>query len=128
MNFRLQGVIVPLVTPFAAHGRLDLAAIPRLVNHLIACGVAGLFPGGTTGEGFLLSLEERRQLAASVGYRLQHHIFPLSFDQDLSSRKAKSPGQPHCLASAMLEDFCRHNSYIVYLHCHFVKCTAVGVH
>ncbi|MCB0128060.1 MAG: dihydrodipicolinate synthase family protein [Caldilineaceae bacterium] len=66
MNFRLQGVIVPLVTPFAAHGRLDLAAIPRLVNHLVDCGVAGLFPGGTTGEGFLLSLEERRQLAATV--------------------------------------------------------------
>jgi len=66
MNFKLQGVIVPMVTPFDDQSQLDVAAIPRLVDYLIACGVAGLFPSGTTGEGFLLSLDERRQLAAAV--------------------------------------------------------------
>lgn len=66
MSFKLQGVIVPMVTPFDDRGQLDLAAIPQLVDHLIGCGVAGLFPGGTTGEGFLLNLDERRQLAATV--------------------------------------------------------------
>lgn len=66
MNFKLQGVIVPMVTPFDKNSQLDLAGIPRLVDHLVACGVAGLFPAGTTGEGFLLTLDERRQLAEAV--------------------------------------------------------------
>jgi 4-hydroxy-tetrahydrodipicolinate synthase len=66
MNFRLQGVVVPMVTPFDADGQLAVAAIAPLVDHLIGAGVAGLFPAGTTGEGFLLTLEERRRLAEAV--------------------------------------------------------------
>ncbi len=66
MNFKLQGIIVPIVTPFDQADTIDMAAIPRLVDHLIAAGVAGLFPAGTTGEGFLLTLDERRQLAEAV--------------------------------------------------------------
>lgn len=66
MHFRIQGVVVPMVTPFADDGELAVAAIPPLVDHLIAAGVAGLFPAGTTGEGFLLTLAERRQLAEAV--------------------------------------------------------------
>lgn len=52
MNFRLQGIIVPIVTPFDKSGQIDAAALKRVVDHLIAHGVSGLFPGGTTGEGF----------------------------------------------------------------------------
>ncbi len=66
MNLMLKGVIVPIVTPFDAAGALDTAAIRPLVDYLIAHGVAGLYPGGTTGEGFLLSLAERRALAEAV--------------------------------------------------------------
>ncbi len=44
-----SGVIVPLVTPATADGRLDEAAAARLVDHVIrgGCGVMGC---GTTGE------------------------------------------------------------------------------
>lgn len=66
MSFRLHGIIVPIVTPFNRQGQIDTAALKQLVDHLIAHGVAGLFPGGTTGEGFLLNLDERRQLAETV--------------------------------------------------------------
>jgi 4-hydroxy-tetrahydrodipicolinate synthase len=60
---KIKGVIVPPVTPFNAQGQIDLAAIKRLVDFLIERGIHGLFPGGTTGEGALLSIAERRQLA-----------------------------------------------------------------
>ncbi len=66
MTFHLRGVIVPIVTPFDANGALDTAAVRPLVDYLIARGVAGLYPGGTTGEGFLLSLAERQALAEAV--------------------------------------------------------------
>jgi 4-hydroxy-tetrahydrodipicolinate synthase len=66
MTLRLKGVIVPIVTPLDAGGALDATAVQPLVDYLIARGVAGLYPGGTTGEGFLLSLDERRTLAEAV--------------------------------------------------------------
>lgn len=66
MNFKLQGVVVPIMTPFDAAGEFDPTATKRLVNYLIKRGVHGLFPCGTTGEGFLLSLDERRRVAETV--------------------------------------------------------------
>ena len=66
MSLRIKGVIVPLLTPFDERGALDTAAVARLVDFLIARGVHGLFPGGTTGEGPLLSTDERRALAEAV--------------------------------------------------------------
>lgn len=66
MNLRIKGVIVPLLTPFDEHGMLDCNATMQLVEFLIEQNVHGLFPGGTTGEGPLLSIEERRLLAETV--------------------------------------------------------------
>lgn len=53
---------MPLVTPFTAHGELDIAALDRLVESQIAGGVAGIFVLGTTGEGAHVPRELRRQL------------------------------------------------------------------
>jgi len=63
---KMQGVIVPLVTPFDEHGVLDRSATRQLVDFLIERGVHALFPGGTTGEGPLLTIQERRDLAETV--------------------------------------------------------------
>jgi len=66
MTFNLQGVVVPILTPFDSEGALDVQATHRLVDYLIARGVDGVYPCGTTGEAFLLSMDERRRLAAAV--------------------------------------------------------------
>lgn len=66
VSLRIKGVIVPLLTPFDRRGALDCAATAQLVEFLIERGVHGLFPGGTTGEGPLLSAEERRLLAETA--------------------------------------------------------------
>jgi dihydrodipicolinate synthase/N-acetylneuraminate lyase len=65
MQLKIKGVIVPTVTPFDDSGNIDAIGIKCLSNYLIERGVAGLFPGGTTGEGPLLSIQERRYLAES---------------------------------------------------------------
>lgn len=58
-----NGVSPAMATPLLADGTtVDTAVIPQLVNFLLGAGVAGLFAGGTTGEGILLAAAERRQL------------------------------------------------------------------
>jgi 4-hydroxy-tetrahydrodipicolinate synthase len=65
-TFEAKGLIVPPVTPYDQHGEVDYGAIRAHVDFLIDKGVQGLYPGGTTGEGPLLSSEERRKIAEAM--------------------------------------------------------------
>jgi dihydrodipicolinate synthase/N-acetylneuraminate lyase len=61
---RIQGVVAPPPTPLDRVGaELDLEAIGAVVDHLAAGGVHAMFVNGTTGEGSLLTLEERERTA-----------------------------------------------------------------
>lgn len=59
------GIYVPLITPFK-EGRVEEAGLRKLVDYLIAEGVAGLIPCGTTGESATLSHEEHRRVVEIV--------------------------------------------------------------
>jgi dihydrodipicolinate synthase/N-acetylneuraminate lyase len=59
-----------MVTPFDAHSRIDHGGARQLVDFFLAHGVHGLMAGGTTGEGMLLSLEERKALCETVVERV----------------------------------------------------------
>jgi dihydrodipicolinate synthase/N-acetylneuraminate lyase len=61
------GVAPACATPLEGDGtRVNLAVVPDLVAFLLARGVAGLFVGGTTGEGILLSNQQRKSLHEAV--------------------------------------------------------------
>lgn len=61
---RIQGVVAPPPTPLDHEGEeLDLRAIAAVVDHLAAGGVHAMFVNGTTGEGALLTLDERERTA-----------------------------------------------------------------
>ena len=67
MDAPLQGVIPPIFTPFTAGGtEVDLDALVTHADWLLSKGVHGLMPCGTTGEGPLLSSEERMHVTAVV--------------------------------------------------------------
>jgi 4-hydroxy-tetrahydrodipicolinate synthase len=59
------GVWIPLITPFK-DGHVDLASYGRLIEHFVACGVAGLFPLGTTGEASTLDDDEVDEIVATT--------------------------------------------------------------
>jgi hypothetical protein len=55
----LDGVLVPCVTPFGDDGSLDLDAYAQVVRFVLDAGVRGVIPGGTTGEYYAMSVDER---------------------------------------------------------------------
>jgi dihydrodipicolinate synthase/N-acetylneuraminate lyase len=58
-----HGVLPALVTPFTDDGAdIDRRALTAIVERLIRGGVAGLVPGGSTGEFTTLTSTERREL------------------------------------------------------------------
>ena len=59
---KLRGIIPPLATPLLDYDRLDSAGLEKLVEHVIAGGVHGIFILGTTGEGPSLGYGLRRRM------------------------------------------------------------------
>src|SRR5512132_4056400 len=58
-----HGVLPALITPLTDDGdAIDTHALGGIVERLIAAGVGGLVPGGSTGEFTTLTHDERRQL------------------------------------------------------------------
>jgi len=67
MNARdLHGVVPYLPTPQATSGEVDTAALARLCEHLIAQGVHGLTPLGSTGEFAYLDFTQKKQVIETV--------------------------------------------------------------
>ena len=64
-----RGIIPPLVTPLLDRDTLDEAGLERLIEHVLAGGVHGLFILGTSGEAPSLSYRLRYEHAM---YRTDH--------------------------------------------------------
>ncbi len=63
----IKGIIPPVVTPM--HPEDESVNIPELRNQVerqIAGGVHGIFPFGTNGEGYILSLKEKEEILEAV--------------------------------------------------------------
>lgn len=56
---RYTGLYAPLVTPFNKDETINFSVLEQLIEFLLAEGVAGFVPGGTTGEVYALSETER---------------------------------------------------------------------
>lgn len=57
-----HGIIPPLITPLVDRDTLDIEGLGRLIEHVVAGGVHGIFLLGTTGEAPSLSYRLRREL------------------------------------------------------------------
>jgi 4-hydroxy-tetrahydrodipicolinate synthase len=59
---RFEGIYTPVITPFAEDYSIDYPAFEALVDSLVEAGVHGIIVGGTTGEYYVETLEERVKL------------------------------------------------------------------
>lgn len=63
---KFKGIYPALITPFDEKGRINPEMVQKVVDNCLAKGVSGFYVGGSTGESYLLSLEERREMLEHV--------------------------------------------------------------
>jgi 4-hydroxy-tetrahydrodipicolinate synthase len=66
MAAKITGILTPHMVPLDANGRIHEAELRRYVDWLIARGVHGLYPNGSTGEFIRFTVEERRRIVKIV--------------------------------------------------------------
>ena len=90
----MAGAYCALYTPFKKDGSLNEEMIEKTVEYGISKGLRGFYLTGSTGEGFLLSCEERKRVyvravkAAKGRAKLIAHVGCLSSDDAVSLAKS----------------------------------------
>ena len=62
-SFRFEGIYTPVVTPYHEDGQPNLPALAEVIEFLIGAGVHGVISGGSTGENYAQTVDERIALA-----------------------------------------------------------------
>lgn len=65
-SFKLQGAITAIVTPFQTNGKVDIAALKKIVDFQIEGGVDGIVVCGSTGEAATLEVDEYELVVKTV--------------------------------------------------------------
>ncbi len=66
MGIEITGIIPAIVTPFTEDEAVDEGALRAHVRRMLAAGAHGIFPGGTNGEFFAMTGEERLRVLSVV--------------------------------------------------------------
>lgn len=61
--FEFEGIYTPIITPLTADGDFNHDALADQIEHLIEAGVHGIISGGSTGENYAQTVDERLALA-----------------------------------------------------------------
>ncbi|UOO90227.1 4-hydroxy-tetrahydrodipicolinate synthase [Vitreoscilla massiliensis] len=82
---KLQGIYVPLVTPFTVDNRIDYPVLEQLAELMIQKGVAGIVAFGTTGEYYSFSAAERAEVLQRIAAVAQGRVQLIVGVNDLST-------------------------------------------
>lgn len=99
-NKKIKGLIAATFTPFDVDGAINVSVIPAYAAMLKKNGVSGVFVNGSSGEGVLLTVEERKILAevwaqqADPNFQVIVHVGSTSIviAKDLASHSAGLDG------------------------------------
>lgn len=72
--FAFQGIYTPIVTPYDEEGVARLDVLAEVVEHLVCAGVHGVISGGSTGENYAQTVDERLELARFIHQRVSGRI------------------------------------------------------
>ena len=71
---RFEGIYTPIITPFHEDGSIDWDGYADVIDWQIENGVAGVVVGGSTGEFYAMSKEERIQQFNFAGEKINGRI------------------------------------------------------
>ncbi|WP_299477059.1 dihydrodipicolinate synthase family protein [uncultured Roseibium sp.] len=69
-----EGIYTPVVTPYDDDGNVVWDALEKVIDHLVYSGVHGLISGGSTGENYTQTVEERLELARFTNEKLSGRL------------------------------------------------------
>ncbi len=85
---QITGVIAAMITPFDEQEQVDVVRTQALVDFLLERGIDGLYLTGSTGEGFLMNAEERKQVVETVMERVAGRVPVIVHVGDIGTRKS----------------------------------------
>ncbi|MBO7742080.1 MAG: dihydrodipicolinate synthase family protein, partial [Victivallales bacterium] len=65
-NIRFTGIMPAMITPIDANGKVVEECVNRMVEDQLAAGVTGFYVTGGTGEGVLITKEQRFAMVEAV--------------------------------------------------------------
>lgn len=74
MSQPLCGIVPPMITPLRGRDELDVPGLERLLEHILAGGVSGVFILGTTGEGPSLSYRLRKEFIGRTCRQVRNRV------------------------------------------------------
>lgn len=121
---KIEGLIAPVFTPMKDNGDITSEIIPRYAEDLKSKGLTGIFVSGSTGEGMLLTTEERKIITeawapyASSDFKFIVHVGSTSYrqSQELAAHASDNGAWAiSCMGPAFLQpktagdlvEFCR---------------------
>jgi N-acetylneuraminate lyase len=83
-----RGIFTALLTPMFENGDIDFQSLVRLVEHQIEQGIHGFYVGGSTGEGFILTSEERQLVLEAVVKAAAGRVTIIAHVGNISTRES----------------------------------------
>ncbi|MGB5869898.1 MAG: dihydrodipicolinate synthase family protein [Albidovulum sp.] len=71
---KFEGIYTPVITPHRDDGRIDREGFAAMIDYLIGAGVHGIINGGSTGEYYAQSVEERIEMAGLARDVIGHRV------------------------------------------------------
>src|ERR1700709_609901 len=71
---KMQGIYTPNIVPLNAKGDINESELRRYIDWLIAKGVHGLYPNGSTGEFTRFTVEERVRIMEIICHQVRGRV------------------------------------------------------
>lgn len=71
---KFEGIYTPVITPYTADLQVDFDALSAMIEHLVSAGIHGIISGGSTGEYYAQSMEERLACARFIRERISGRV------------------------------------------------------
>jgi 4-hydroxy-tetrahydrodipicolinate synthase len=88
MGREIEGIVAAMVTPFHDDESLDEDGLRKLVSFLIGKGIHGLFPAGSQGEFYALTVDEKRRVLEITVDAAEKKAFVVAHAGAITSREA----------------------------------------